>query len=113
MTTAPTTRTTPARGKGTPRSPLSKGQARDYREFLALVASAAGAVPCQSPDDGHQWISEDQAEAMAAAAKCRTCPVLETCGIYARTHHEPSGVWGGKTLNERQRPSRKRKADTP
>ncbi|WP_035772848.1 WhiB family transcriptional regulator [Arthrobacter sp. Br18] len=110
MTTTPATRTTPTKGKRTPRmgrlTPLprlTKLQALDYGKLLTAITRTAGTVPCQSPDNGDQWISEDRAEAIAAAAKCRACPVLEQCNLYATTHTEASGVWGGKTPNQRRR----------
>ncbi|MDY5584264.1 MAG: WhiB family transcriptional regulator [Arcanobacterium sp.] len=32
---------------------------------------------------------------------CQTCPVLEQCREYALSHHEPYGVWGGLSEEER------------
>lgn len=39
----------------------------------------------------------------AAAAKviCANCPVLEQCRSYALAAHEPYGIWGGMTEEER------------
>lgn len=40
--------------------------------------------------------------AAAAKAICMTCPVLEQCREYALRAHEPYGVWGGMTEEERR-----------
>lgn len=37
-----------------------------------------------------------------AKAVCRRCPVLLRCREYALTAHEPYGVWGGMTEEERR-----------
>ncbi|MDY2941756.1 MAG: WhiB family transcriptional regulator [Varibaculum sp.] len=39
--------------------------------------------------------------AMKAKAICATCPVLEQCRNYALAAHEPYGIWGGMTEEER------------
>jgi WhiB family redox-sensing transcriptional regulator len=36
-----------------------------------------------------------------AKAICSTCPVLETCRRHALQVHEPYGVWGGLSEDER------------
>lgn len=38
-----------------------------------------------------------------AKAVCNTCPVLRQCREYALATHEPYGVWGGLTEEERNR----------
>jgi WhiB family transcriptional regulator, redox-sensing transcriptional regulator len=38
----------------------------------------------------------------AAKTVCRSCPVLQTCRKHALQVHEPYGVWGGLTENERE-----------
>lgn len=37
-----------------------------------------------------------------AKAVCRTCPVIVDCRNHALTTHEPYGVWGGLTEEERR-----------
>lgn len=39
--------------------------------------------------------------AAAAKAICANCPVLEQCRSYALAAHEPYGIWGGMTEEER------------
>lgn len=38
----------------------------------------------------------------AAKAICARCPVIEQCRAYALAAHEPYGVWGGMTEEERR-----------
>lgn len=38
-----------------------------------------------------------------AKAVCRDCPVRAACLDYALARDEPHGVWGGMSVNERQR----------
>ena len=40
--------------------------------------------------------------AEAAKAICATCPVIDKCREYALKAHEPYGVWGGMTEEERR-----------
>ena len=40
--------------------------------------------------------------ALAAKAISAECPVLEQCREYALAAHEPYGVWGGMTEEERR-----------
>ena len=48
------------------------------------------------------WGWQDHAAcAGAAKAICATCPVLEQCREYALSAHEPYGIWGGMTEEER------------
>ncbi|BDA64889.1 MULTISPECIES: WhiB family transcriptional regulator [Actinomyces] len=37
-----------------------------------------------------------------AKAVCRRCPVLEECRSHALRTHEPYGVWGGMSEDERR-----------
>ena len=46
--------------------------------------------------------------AKAAKAVCATCPVTASCAAYARSEHIRSGIWGGQSLDERQRTRRYR-----
>ncbi|MBA2414525.1 MAG: WhiB family transcriptional regulator [Geodermatophilaceae bacterium] len=39
----------------------------------------------------------------AAKAVCATCPVLDACRHHALAVHEPYGVWGGMSEEERSR----------
>lgn len=34
---------------------------------------------------------------------CRTCPVLQACGLWAYTHVEPAGIWAGTSPKQRTR----------
>lgn len=38
----------------------------------------------------------------AAKAVCASCPVIESCRHHALSTHEPYGVWGGMTEEERR-----------
>ncbi|TAM90922.1 MAG: WhiB family transcriptional regulator [Jatrophihabitans sp.] len=40
---------------------------------------------------------------MAAKAICATCPVVENCLRWALLAREPYGVWGGLSVDERER----------
>lgn len=40
--------------------------------------------------------------AEAAKAICATCPVINECREYALAAHEPYGVWGGMSEEERR-----------
>ncbi|MDO5747571.1 MAG: WhiB family transcriptional regulator [Actinomycetaceae bacterium] len=40
--------------------------------------------------------------AEAAKAICMTCPVINECRDYALSTHEPYGVWGGMSEEERR-----------
>ena len=40
--------------------------------------------------------------AEAAKAICMQCPVLDQCREYALASHEPYGVWGGMSEEERR-----------
>ncbi|MEU7088046.1 WhiB family transcriptional regulator [Streptomyces achromogenes] len=46
-----------------------------------------------------------------AKAVCRRCPVLETCGQWALETHEPHGVWGGMSEDDRRRIKRRAARD--
>ena len=37
-----------------------------------------------------------------AKAVCRACPVLEQCRTHALQVHEPYGIWGGLSAQERK-----------
>ncbi|HEX8024727.1 MAG TPA: WhiB family transcriptional regulator [Candidatus Limnocylindrales bacterium] len=39
---------------------------------------------------------------------CAGCPVKERCADYADAHHEQHGVWGGMTIEQRNRRARKK-----
>ena len=38
-----------------------------------------------------------------AKAICARCPVVAPCAVYALTHREPYGIWGGLSERERRR----------
>src|SRR5688572_2417733 len=38
----------------------------------------------------------------AAKAICAQCPVIEACAAHALATHEPYGVWGGLTEDDRE-----------
>lgn len=42
-----------------------------------------------------------RAHEAAAKAVCATCPVLAECQTWALAFHEPHGIWGGLTPEER------------
>lgn len=52
--------------------------------------------------DGERGPARARREARAKAV-CRACPVLELCREHALAVHEPYGVWGGLSENERER----------
>ncbi len=49
------------------------------------------------------------AHADEAAAVCRSCPVMETCGEWALDTRQEYGVWGGMTELERRSILRRRR----
>lgn len=50
--------------------------------------------------DGERGSSRHKRE-NAAKALCASCPVIEQCREHALTVHEPYGIWGGLTEDER------------
>jgi len=52
--------------------------------------------------DGERGPSRRRRE-RAAKAICRSCPVRAQCAAHALAVHEPYGVWGGMSENERAR----------
>lgn len=49
-----------------------------------------------------------RARVARAVAICATCPVVAECLRYALDHGEQGGVWGGKSVGQRQRITRLR-----
>jgi WhiB family redox-sensing transcriptional regulator len=46
----------------------------------------------------------DKGETVNEAKKiCRRCPVMSECGAWALRHAEPFGVWGGMSVNDREK----------
>ncbi|WP_363321879.1 WhiB family transcriptional regulator [Arthrobacter burdickii] len=75
-----------------------------HRAFLAVVEGAiraGGVVPCVS--DGAGWLSSVAAEQEKAARECRRCPALAACWQYENDYPERSGVYAGRTENERKK----------
>jgi len=58
------------------------------------------------PSEGERQPERDLREAVAKAV-CSRCPVRRDCLVYAITHSEKAGVWGG--LNEDERNSERRR----
>ena len=54
-------------------------------------------IPCRGAD-AERWVSEDPADARAAAAACERCPVVAACRSYALGYPEPVGTWGALTV---------------
>lgn len=52
--------------------------------------------------DGERGLARSRRQA-AAKAICQTCPVLAECRRHALSVHEPYGVWGGMSEEERSR----------
>ena len=52
--------------------------------------------------DGERGSARARRQA-AAKAVCADCPVLEACRRHALAVHEPYGVWGGMSEEERTR----------
>lgn len=71
-----------------PAGPSAPGQ--DWRERAA----------CQHTDPR---LFFGYRHAAAAKAVCGGCPVADECLAYALANQEPVGVWGGLTVEERQR----------
>jgi WhiB family redox-sensing transcriptional regulator len=59
-------------------------------------------TPCRHGDP-ERWFPRtgEQATAEAVAKECRPCPLLEDCRDWA-LYHEPDGLWGATTANERR-----------
>lgn len=49
-------------------------------------------VPCLGFDD---WISDDAEDLVAAAYRCRRCPVIGLCRTAAQLSRPTAGVWAG------------------
>lgn len=51
-----------------------------------------------------RFISDDPRVQAAAARVCwAECPIRKRCADFALQRREPAGVWGGMTVNERER----------
>lgn len=48
---------------------------------------------------------------VAAIAACSRCPVMEQCAEYAINTHAQHGIWGGMTVEQRNRRARKQLED--
>lgn len=53
--------------------------------------------------DPDAWFSEADANNRAAHRVCQNCAIRIECLIWAVTHNEPEGIWGGMGVDERKR----------
>jgi WhiB family transcriptional regulator, redox-sensing transcriptional regulator len=83
---------------------------------LAALARAAAALdaplPCRASHP-QLWFSERPAELELAKARCRPCPLRETCLSGAVQRSEPYGVWGGEIFDHGRIIGRKRPRGRP
>lgn len=75
-------------------------------DALAAEETAGGFIACQSDPEAWHNASEAADTTAAALRCCQVCPALTTCRAYALAADEPSGVWGGLTVTDRQRARR-------
>lgn len=54
----------------------------------------------------------DTYQATIVRRYCQRCPVKNQCLQTALDAHDPNGIWGGQTPNERRRTTRAQKAPT-
>lgn len=73
------------------------------RRRLALPSAWMGQAACASHGDPDLWFPDGdrQRQAEAVAICRRECPVLAGCLAYALGNTIESGVWGGRTEDER------------
>ena len=76
-----------------------------YLKLQKEIEEAPVIPPCQTTDPDIWFGVNDNKTAFYKTAKklCSMCPVQNTCAEYALTAHEPEGVWGGLTPEERRR----------
>jgi WhiB family transcriptional regulator, redox-sensing transcriptional regulator len=72
-------------------------RAADWRDIAA----------CRTHDDPDLWFPigaspAAQEQARQAQAICRTCPVLQACGMWSLKTRQNAGIWGGWTEQERR-----------
>lgn len=60
--------------------------------------------------DPEAWYPNSGMPSAWVLAVCNRCPVREQCADYADTIHERHGVWGGLTVEQRNRRARARQA---
>lgn len=56
--------------------------------------------------DPELWWPADGGSTAPAKRICQVCPVITECALYAMTHDERGGIWGG--LSDRERRSLRR-----
>ncbi len=54
--------------------------------------------------DGDVFFPDGYGDDKTRLAKeiCATCPVIRECRVWAITHHETEGIWGGLTPGQRK-----------
>jgi WhiB family transcriptional regulator, redox-sensing transcriptional regulator len=72
---------------------------------------SSGACRSADPDLFFPISRTGPAEKQIARAKtiCATCPVREQCLEFALSHDQTYGIWGGTTVEDRQRDRRRRR----
>lgn len=93
MTTALT-----AKAAQWPRHVIRPAAAEAWRHLGAALAGM-GDPPCrQTPA---VWLSDAEADQLAAAEACRRCPAIGPCAAYALAAGETAGTWGATTPHDR------------
>jgi hypothetical protein len=83
----------------------SYARLRDWFNLNDLIDAKAGQIPCrQAPDLYFPEVGDGMAASIAKMAKqaCGSCEVVKECKMYALTHREEYGIWGGTTPNDRK-----------
>ena len=72
--------------------------------LLMTEAWAAEALCAQTDPEMFCPDAKSREDARSDAKQvCGNCPVRQDCLVYALTHNEPYGVWGGLTPAERRK----------
>lgn len=77
----------------------SGDESEDWRGRAACFGSGTDFWP----DIGLQKTGERNLILRRARAVCNLCPVSEECLAFAVKTHQPYGIWGGKSAEERRR----------
>lgn len=72
-----------------------------WEELHRAITSTWETTPCHGKH--RNWWTGGRGEQERAAAACLDCPVLMECATYAHVAGETSGVWGGRTAEQRKK----------
>ncbi|MBV9594751.1 MAG: WhiB family transcriptional regulator [Actinobacteria bacterium] len=78
--------------------PLSRPPNWDWQEYAKCRGLDTSTFYHPENERGPKRVRRE----MQAKAICATCPVTEACLRWALATREPYGVWGGKSVEERE-----------